>query len=129
MKLRTPESGVKRACEDLLAAHRIPYWRMNAGKMLGTYTTKSGRVRRWAVKLNDPGTADLLAAVSITQYVNGWAITLDAWLWLEFKRPKGGEQSEEQKAFQRMVEARKHFYLLITDADQLEAWIKQHGAK
>ena len=128
-RLRTPESGVKRACEDLLAAHRIPYWRLQSGSIYGDYKTKTGQWKRWAVKLNDPGTADLLAAPRGEVFINGWRYEHDVFLWIETKRPQGGEQSEEQKAFQRMVEARKHFYLLVSDADQLEAWIKEHGAK
>lgn len=47
-------------------------------------------------------------------------------LWIECKSP-GGRQSEAQRAFQAEVEAEGHSYLLVSDIDDLAAFLRERG--
>lgn len=40
-------------------------------------------------------------------------------IYLEFKKPVGGRQSEEQKAFQQQIEKKAGHYLLIRSKEEL----------
>src|SRR5215471_656856 len=101
VKPKTPESGVLRACLDLLAAEKIWHMRMNVGAV------KNGH--RF-VRFGRPGTADILAAPSTPV---SCCCGLDCigplpeFLWVETKSDSG-EQSQSQQEFQRDVERFGH---------------------
>lgn len=111
-KQKVPESGVLRACLDLLAAEGIWHCRMNTGAI------KTGaRFFRFGT----PGMADILASVFTPQQAPA---VRPIFLWIEVKNPQNGKQSEFQHQFQREVEAAGHTYLLINDVSKLQEWIK-----
>lgn len=125
---RIPESAILRAVMDWLAASRIFAVRMNSGTQIGSHKGK-----KWAIHMNAPGTADVLAFVTRRR---GWFdspsgpdYTHDCVMpfWLEIKAADG-KQSEMQKGFQAQVEAEGHKYAIIRSVDQLEALLAQ-GAK
>src|SRR4029077_3414598 len=121
MKQKVPESGVLRACLDLLAAHRIFHRRWNSGAV------KSGKQ---FVRFGQKGDADILAILRIPAEV---AFTdLHCWdgpyficipLWLECKSDSG-KQSEAQKSFQAEVEAQGHKYLIVRKPEDLIEYLK-----
>ena len=123
MKRSTPESGVLKACMDLLAVHRIWHMRMNTGAM------KDGK--RF-IRFSRPGTADILATPKCCWSPSGeiqqcpWKHEELKMLWLECKSPVG-EQSAAQKAFQLEVEAAGHLYLLIRSPEDLLTWLRAHS--
>lgn len=97
------EKDVQRACMEFLAARGIPAIRLNVGAMSGSHKGK-----RWFVRFGTPGMADTIFWPSPTETV-----------WLEFKRPRGGKQSEDQASFQHWVESIGHRYILCDDVDIL----------
>jgi hypothetical protein len=105
------ESGVLRACLDLLAAERIWWMRMNTGAM---------RTGTRYVQFGIPGTADILALVP--GECKCGEITLP--VWIECKSAKG-RQSLNQQFFQREVQNAGHTYLLIRDVSELQEWLKK----
>lgn len=130
-KQKVAESGVLRACLDLLAAEKVWHLRMNTGAMkAGKRFTRFGR----------PGTADILAsptgpARSRRRHSNGtgpvFSIggitpTVPKILWIECKSDSGC-QSEQQKEFQKEALKAGHHYLLVRDVDTLRDWLKAHG--
>lgn len=141
MKQKVPESGVLRACLDLLAAEKIWHERRNVGAV------KNGnRFIRFGV----PGTADILAIPLVTvelicdadepdtakswlvRWVAGARFNLWKWkqprpLWIECKSDTG-KQTEKQAEFEREAKKAGHAYLLVRDSDELKAWLKANGA-
>jgi hypothetical protein len=118
---KVPESGVLRACLDLLAAERIWHLRMNTGAMkIGKRFTRFGR----------PGTADILATpkVESADWCGLLIVRIKAPhpLWIECKSDSG-KQTEDQQFFQAEVEAQGHAYLLVRDVDTLRDWLKERG--
>jgi hypothetical protein len=127
LKQRVPESGVLRACLDLLAAERIFHVRMNVGAV------KDGkRFFRFGRK----GMADILAIPRLwvtNQIVDGTLhithhrfVPVALPLWIEAKA-SDGQQRPEQAEFQREVEEQGHSYLLVRSSDDLLEWLKAHG--
>lgn len=116
--IRTPEGQVKKAVMDLLAAYKIPAFRMNAGDRFGSY-----KGRKWRIAGHAPGTADILALPWIYK---GDEARLAA-VWIECKAP-GKELSKLQENFRDWAIVQGHDYLLVDDAAQLDAWIKLHEA-
>jgi hypothetical protein len=111
------ESGVLRACLDVLAAEKIWHRRWNTGAV------KDGkRFFRFGRK----GDADILA---IRRYFDqgAWRELLEP-VWIETKATRG-KQTADQREFQREVEAEGHTYLLVRDAAELQAWLKDQGHK
>jgi len=105
----TPEGCVLKAIQDLLAAERIFYGRLN--------TSAPRRIK--GVYVPAPhgfglGTADILAFPP--PYI----------LWIEAKATKN-VQSELQKEFQRRVEKiPAHYYLLARSSDDVWDWLRAH---
>lgn len=124
MRKRTPESGVLKACLDLLAVHKIWHCRMNTGAV------KDGiRFFRFGKK----GMADILAVprLSLEHNANPFAnVSGTAWfatpLWIEAKADRG-KQTEDQIAFEKEVSMAGHHYLVVRDVNTLSAWLKEHG--
>lgn len=111
-KVKTPESGVLRACLDLLAAHNIWWMRINVGAV---------KIGNRFIRFAESGTADILATFQddIEPLIH--------LLWIECKSDSG-RQSEAQKAFQRRVQDVGHNYLIVREPEQLITWLKEHGA-
>jgi|SRR5215471_374475 len=126
MKPKTPESGVLRACLDLLAAEKIWHMRMNVGAV------KNGH--RF-VRFGRPGTADILATPRTAQLFGpvesglGQPVKVEFvnHLWIETKSDIG-KQSSAQKNFQHEVCKAGHQYLLVRKPEDLVLWLKEHGA-
>lgn len=117
MRKRTPESGVLRACMDLLAVHKIWHCRMNTGAV------KDGkRFFRFGKK----GMADILALPKSKIRCNDdYWITQEV-LWIEAKAD-GCKQSDAQIDFEKEVSMQSHHYLVVRDVNTLSAWLKEHG--
>ena len=130
----TPEGAVKKAVMDLLAAYKIPAFRMNAGDRFGAYKGK-----KWRIAGHAPGTADILALPRLT--LCGLSLSwgckqsehedyhFDAPypVWIEVKAP-GKKQTEAQQQFQGYAETNFHVYLLIDNPDKLKHWLETHEA-
>jgi hypothetical protein len=114
--MKTPESGVLRACMDLLAAERIWFERRN------TRTMWEGKR---PIFFGMPGTADIMATPVINVGECGDGYLAPTVLWIECKSDTG-KQSDDQKAFQAQVEAAGHSYLLAHSSDDLLAWLKEY---
>lgn len=121
---KVPESGVLRACLDLLVAEKIWHRRWNTGAV------KTGK--RF-FRFGEPGDGDILALPRSLRVpgseLGTWARWIDgapAVLWIECKSDSG-KQTDEQKQFQAEVEAQGHIYLLVRDVATLRDWLKQHG--
>lgn len=117
VKIPTKESGVLRACLDLLAAEKIFHRRWNTGAV------KAGN--RF-YRFGKPGDGDILTTPMSRLKCND-----DHWnhlyvLWIECKSDSG-KQTEEQAAFEREVSEQGHHYLLVRDVDTLKQWLKEHG--
>jgi hypothetical protein len=112
---RVPESGVLRACLDLLAAERIWHRRWNTGAV-----KLDSRFMRFGHK----GDADI--EMTIPAEYCGKEARYQKVVWVECKSADG-RQTEEQREFQREVEDRGHYYLLVRSSDDLLEWLKEHG--
>jgi hypothetical protein len=119
---KVPESGVLRACLDLLAAEKIWNMRMNTGAMkVGTRFTRFGR----------PGTADILAAPIVTKWytpeqhggLDKLGVEGPIFLWIECKSSTG-KQSAQQKEFEAEALASCHRYLLARKPEDLIEWLE-----
>jgi hypothetical protein len=115
---KVPESGVLRACLDLLAAEKIWHRRWNTGAV------KTGK--RF-FRFGEPGDADILAAPSpVIRSGGDWVRQPAEFLWIECKSDVG-QQTKEQREFQEQVESQGQSYLLVRDVDTLRDWLKEHG--
>lgn len=136
MKVRipVPESGVLRACLDLLAAERVYHERRNTLPVW----VKAGNGKYRPVKVAEPGTADIFATpklipkVVLELGIEPTQRHVDRYgnfqpLWCETKSDRG-TQTPDQRAFQQRVEACGHVYLLCRDSDTLKAWLIENGA-
>jgi hypothetical protein len=116
----TPEGQIKKAIMDYLAARYVFAVRMNSGMQFGEHKGK-----KWAVHLNAPGTADILAfpldnivlfrGVPVYESI----IARIRPLWIEVKAPKG-KQSKLQKSFQAQVEREGHRYIVARGIGDVE---------
>jgi hypothetical protein len=121
---KVPESGVLRACLDLLAAEKIWHMRMNTGAMSGSHKGK-----RWFVRYAKPGTADILAAhTGLHHCLDHGLERTAAFLWIECKGSHG-RQTPEQELFEREVSEQGHHYLLVRDVETLRNWLKEKQAR
>jgi hypothetical protein len=132
VRIPVPESGVLRACLDLLAAERIYHERRNTLPVW----VNAGNGKYRPVKVAEPGTADIFATPLIlasSQVLKhcivefGLSFRYHQPLWCETKSSLG-RQTPDQKAFQQRVEAAGHVYLLCRDSDTLKAWLIENGA-
>ena len=141
MRHKVPESGVLKACMDLLRAEHIWHMRMNTGAMQnGTRFTRFGR----------PGTADILATPKtlvelicdadepdqkeswMVRWIAGARHGLWKWketqvLWVECKS-YSGKQSDAQIEFEKEVSMAGHHYLVVRSSYDLKRWLINHGA-
>lgn len=113
MRAKVRESDVQRAIMDLLAAEKIPFWRMNTGAISGEHNGK----RRF-FRFGQKGMADLLAAPPAH-----WDTPMRYWLWIEVKA-FGGKQSSDQKAFEQYVTHNGMFYVLADSVDWVRGWLR-----
>ncbi len=128
---KVAESGVLRACLDLLAAEKIWHRRWNCGAV------KTGkRFFRFGQK----GDADILCIPWIKQTCDhmreleqtsglrhqGYYHMLTHPLWVECKSDNG-KQTTWQAEFQTEVKENGHHYLLVRDVDTLRNWLKERG--
>jgi hypothetical protein len=94
-----PEADVQKQILTLLRYRQIPAWRNNTGA--AWLPGAGGKMR--PVSFSIPGAADVFAILP----PNG------TFLAIECKRSKGGKgQSDEQKAFERMVRDAGGIYIL-----------------
>jgi hypothetical protein len=126
-KSKVAESGVLRACLDLLGYSRIWHERRNTLPVL----VDDGRGGKRPVKVAEPGTADILATPQAHNHQGKHSCfdecCPDPWiLWIECKSDVG-KQKPEQIEFQRRAEEAGHYYLLVRDVDTLRDWLKEHG--
>jgi hypothetical protein len=115
-RLKVAESGVQKACLDLLAAEKIWHRRWNTGAV------KTGdRFFRFGQK----GDADILFTIP-NLYSGGEEflhVRDQLVCWIECKSDSG-KQTSEQHDFQYEVEAQGHMYLLIRDVADLQKFLK-----
>jgi hypothetical protein len=127
---RVSEAAISRSIMDYLAAEHIFALRMNSGTRIGSYKGKN-----WAIKMHEPGTADILAfkseEVSLMRIggppgdhfcYNEDAILVRP-LWLEVKAADG-KQSDLQKSFQAQVEAEGHRYAVVRSIEDVREVLK-----
>lgn len=102
------EKQVIKACHDLLKTIPCAYGiRTNAGQ--------GAQINGRYIKLAEPGTSDEI-----------WCIA-GKFVAIEFKRMRGGRQSEAQKAFQARIEACGGVYLLCNTAAPLREYLRMEG--
>ncbi len=141
MKQKVPESGVLRACLDLLAYEHIWHERRNNVPVM----VPNGRGGKRPVKVAANGTADIMATPVVkTVAFSTDVMTRDSLtvtrppqpirevivsqmiLWIECKSDSG-KQREAQIEFEREVTAAGHHYLLVRDVDTLRDWLRARG--
>lgn len=115
-KPKVHESGVLRACLQLLEVEHIFHRRWNSGSAKVDNGDGTQRFFRFGSK----GDADILAIPNIRDVPHP--------LWIETKSDTG-RQTFDQKIFQKIVEAQGHTYLLVRDVCTVQQWLKDHGAK
>lgn len=117
-RIPTPESGVLKACLDILAAHKIWHERRNIGAV---------RDGKRFVRFGRPGTADIHATPMIRcpapRCPHPAVCTT---LWVECKSASG-RQTGEQKEFEREAWNAGHFYLIVRKPEDLLTWLREHG--
>jgi hypothetical protein len=111
---KVPESGVLKACLDLLAAEKIWHRRWNTGAV------KAGK--RF-FRFGEPGDADILALLPKEKTTFH---THSPVLFIECKSDSG-RQTKEQWLFEAEVKGQGHEYLLVRDVDTLRDWLKEKG--
>lgn len=102
MRVATTESAVLRACLDWLTLHCVCHWRSNN---TGVYDPARKRFRSFT---GMKGVADILCVV------NGRLVCV------ECKSPTG-KQSDDQRAFQALIENAGGAYLLARGVGDLES--------
>lgn len=130
MRIHATEAQNQQAIMELLAAYGIFAGRLNTG---------AGFVKGRPVMHHTfgSGCADILAFVVLPieesqlmgdtlpakpHYVGGIKP-----LWIEVKAGKGGKQSETQKNFQRHVQSKGHWYIVVDSPDALMLRLRQAG--
>lgn len=86
---------------------------------VGTYYTRTEQ----PVKIGVIGSADALGCISLEITADMIGKTIPIFFASEFKRPKVGRQSEEQKRWQKHVESLGVPYRLITSVDEMQNYI------
>jgi hypothetical protein len=126
------ERDVQKSITDLLAAERIPCFRMNSGDRFGVTNGK-----KWRIRGHETGTADLLAAPKIRKgfpsgplyllNMRGEDVAVPVFLWIEVKRP-GNKQTADQIRFEQECMLRGHAYLCADSVDTVLDWLRERGA-
>lgn len=113
------ETDVKRAVDEYLTILRnqgkLWFERLNSGSLLAK---KGDRVYR--VQLCEEGTADF--EVSYWAYPKGAPNKGEVIVWWLECKASNGKQSQEQKAFQKIVELQHHNYMIVRSVDDI-AWL------
>lgn len=108
MRKLTPESSLKRLITDWLNAERIPWFRMQSGKIIARH---NGRSR--AIPFGEPGMADILAAPRI--------MGRPVYLWIELKAGKG-QCTPDQLNFCERVQGFGMNYIVVRSLEALKSW-------
>ena len=108
---KVSEAAILRSIMEYLAARHVFAVRMNSGTQIGSYKGK-----KWAIHMNAPGTADILA------FPAGRFRVIRP-TWIEVKTATG-KQSELQKSFQAKVEAEGHVYAVCRSIEDVEELLK-----
>lgn len=118
---KVSETAISRSIMQYLAARHIFAVRMNSGTQIGSYKGK-----KWAIHMNAPGTADILAFPC--KFIEGacffdgrYRVIMPT--WLEVKTAIG-KQSDLQKSFQAQVEREGHRYGVVRSIEDVEALLK-----
>jgi hypothetical protein len=107
------ESDVQKLILDWLAAKGIFAIRMNTGAVSASHNGKK-RFFRFGM----PGMADILAFDALETKLRGLVLPT----WIEVKGTNG-QQSEQQKAFQQMVQRMGHVYILARSLEDVESML------
>jgi len=117
----TRESPIVAACLRRLALRRIRAWRQNSGCAM--MPGRGGKPM--PVRFGEKGAADI---TGILRSQGGRRLEV------ECKRPlgprggkSGREQSDDQRAFQAMIEEEGGLYLLVRSADELDEALRAEG--
>lgn len=94
-----------------LAMNDFVFWRQNTGAATHNYQRKDGSFGRSFIRYGVKGLPDILAIEPGTGRLIG----------IEMKRPTT-DQSDPQKEWQARFESAGAVYLVIRNADELEAW-------
>jgi hypothetical protein len=114
---RISEAAISRSIMDYLAAEHIFAVRMNSGMRIGEHKGK-----KWAIHMNAPGTADILAFPRLSETLSGMIVLNPRVLWIEVKAADG-KQSDLQKSFQAQVEAEGHRYVIVRSIEDVKGAI------
>lgn len=92
------------------------FFRLNSGSIFASYTNKAGQTKGRRIRLCPEGTADL-------EVIQFGVLTYSRVTFIETKL-EGEELSDSQKEFKTMVEAQGCRYMIVRNADELEAlWV------
>jgi hypothetical protein len=114
-----PEKVAQNAFLEALALKGVRAWRVNAGSILGSYTSKkTGKSKSWMVKGAPKGTPD-------TQ-VHIWG---SVFAFIEFKRP-GEALNEDQRKWHAWAKEHGVLHAVHTEAMaallEVSVWREQH---
>ena len=121
---RISEAAISRSIMDYLAAEHVFALRMNSGTRIGSYKGKN-----WAIKMHEPGTADILAFTKETVGLGNYEsceyqeCEHCVALWLEVKAADG-KQSEMQKSLQAQVVGEGHRYAVVRSIEDVAQALK-----
>lgn len=127
------ENGIQRSILDLLAAERVFAIRFNTG----AFRDKRGvpvMLHSGGRGLADIQAFPVIRFCAICQRPlcecdnPGMSVKSPAVLWIEVKRP-GGKQSPEQIGFEQRVKNEGHFYIVVTNPEDVLNWLRKYGAK
>ena len=107
-KIKVLEKSVLSQVLQYLRLKKCLCYRMNTGA--GIFSNANGKQR--FVKFGHPGMADILA------------FTKQSTIWAECKGT-GGKQSENQKAFQKEVEAYGHIYIVAHGIEDVQSLFEE----
>jgi hypothetical protein len=115
------ESQIQRSILDLLAAERIPAWRMNTGAMSGEHKGK-----KWFMRFGEKGMADILAIPKKRECIPPLYIRdIPQVLWIEVKTADG-KVTDDQRAFGNHVADNGMHYLIARSVDDVIKWLKDY---
>ncbi len=129
MRITATEAQTQKACMDLLAAERIFALRLNSGAV----KDKRGvpvYFARWTDGSPAAGVADVLALPVFLRLAGPGPIVMVPSIkvvWIECKAATG--QRKTQREFQARVEAEGHTYLIVRDAAELQAWLRERRGR
>ena len=108
--MSTPEGAILRSIMDYLAARHVFAVRMNSGTQIGAHKGK-----KWAIHMNAPGTADILALVPVK--IGDKSLPLP---WFIEVKSEDGKQSDLQRSFECQVKGIGAQYFVARSIDDVE---------